>query len=59
MLIRERSFGVMENKPLIEYANAAKEAGLKNAYLFVPDGGESAVQVRERAKIVLKVGHVT
>ena len=54
-LIRERNFGVMEGKPITEYVNAANEAGIKKAYKFVPKGGESSAEVRERAKELLKV----
>ena len=54
-LIRERNFGVMEGKPITEYVNAANEAGIKKAYKFVPKGGESSTEVRERAKEFLKV----
>ena len=45
----------MEGKPITEYVNAANEAGIKKAYKFVPKGGESSAQVRERAKELLKV----
>ena len=45
----------MEGKPITEYVNAANEAGIKKAYKFVPKGGESSAEVRERAKELLKV----
>ena len=45
----------MEGKPITEYVNAANEAGIKKAYKFVPKGGESSTEVRERAKEFLKV----
>ena len=46
---------MMENKPISEYVKAANSAGFKKAYKFVPDGGESSKEVRERAKMFLKV----
>ena len=45
----------MEGKPITEYVNAANLAGYKKAYRFVPKGGESAEEVRKRAKCFLEV----
>ena len=45
----------MEGKPITEYVNAANSAGYKKAYRFVPKGGESAEEVRKRAKCFLEV----
>ena len=45
----------MEGKPITEYVNAANLAGYKKAYRFVPKGGESAEEVRKRAKCFLGV----
>ena len=45
----------MEGKPITEYVNAANLAGYKKAYRFVPKGGESAEEVRKRAKSFLEV----
>ena len=55
ILLRERNFGEMEGKPITEYVNAANSAGYKKAYRFVPKGGESAEEVRKRAKCFLEV----
>ena len=55
ILIRERNFGEMEGKPITEYVNAANAVGIKKAYKFVPKGGESSSEVRNRAKEFLKV----
>ena len=57
ILLRERNFGEMEGKPITEYVNAANLAGYKKAYRFVPKGGESAEEVRKRAKCFLEVIH--
>ena len=55
ILLRERNFGEMEGRPITEYVNAANLAGYKKAYRFVPKGGESAEEVRKRAKCFLEV----
>lgn len=49
-LIRDRSFGVMENINEKEYNRIAKEKGFHDWYQFTPEGGESPQQVRKRVK---------
>ena len=55
VLLRERNFGVLEDKPIADYVNAANSAGFKKVYKFVPEGGESASEVRQRVKVFMKV----
>ena len=55
ILLRERNFGVMENKPLADYLKIAKSAGFKKPHQFTPEGGESALEVRQRVKKFMKV----
>ena len=55
ILLRERNFGVMENKPLADYLKTAKSAGFKKPHQFTPEGGESALEVRQRVKNFMKV----
>jgi len=49
-LIREKSFGDMENINVKEYSRITKEKGFADEYEFTPEGGESPQQVRERVK---------
>ena len=55
ILLRERNFGVMENKPLADYLKTAKSAGFKKPHQFTPEGGESAREVRQRVENFMKV----
>jgi len=49
-LIREKSFGDLENINVKEYSRITKEKGFADEYEFIPEGGESHQQVRERGK---------
>jgi len=49
VLIRERSFGVFEDKPIQDCCEAATAAGKKSFYEFVPEGAESEAQVQMRS----------
>jgi len=48
-LLRERSFGVYEDKPIKECVDAASAAGLRSFYEFVPEGAETEAQVQMRS----------
>jgi len=48
-LLRERSFGVYEDKPIQECVDAAAESGAKSFYQFVPERAESEAQVQMRS----------
>ena len=50
MLIREKSFGKLENITLSEYSKIAKNDGCQDEYQYAPEGGESPQQVRERVR---------
>merc|ERR1712168_1580308 len=45
-LLRERCFGVYEDKPIQECVDAASAAGAKSFYEFVPEGAETEAQVQ-------------
>ena len=48
--LRERCFGIFENKMDFEYEKKAKEANLENWMDFKPENGESREEVRERIR---------
>ena len=48
--IREKHFGIFEDKPFSEYANKVKEAGIERWMAYIPENGESLEQVRERVR---------
>ena len=48
--VKERSFGVMENKLVSEFQALAEEAKCKNWINYVPEGAESREKVRNRAR---------
>ena len=50
MLIREKSFGKLENMTLSEYSKISKNDGCEDEYQYAPEGGESPQQVRERVR---------
>jgi len=47
VLLRERSFGVFDNRPVTELEELAKKKGL-SSWSFATDGGESPKQFQER-----------
>lgn len=56
-MARERCFGVLEGKGVVEFSKEAKEAGMtKKPWKFTPEGAETVEQVRARAKMFFKVG---
>ncbi len=54
--LRERSFGIMENKPVTEYMEMAKANNIKNSFRdFTPEGGETEEYVRQRGREFFQV----